>query len=116
MNAEKYQNDTYEKISKFLKDIKVDLIKKISCKYNLDEKLVIRDFINNEWQDENKDEEIIPVIVQKDKTRILNNNVLCKAKKYGDCRCTLRRQRESKYCGTHLKQIEKSGNLKQKGN
>ena len=76
MNAEKYQNDTYEKISKFLKDIKVDLIKKISCKYNLDEKLVIRDFINNEWQDENKDEEIIPVIVQKDKTRILNNNVL----------------------------------------
>ena len=35
-----------------------------------------------------------------------------KAKKYGDCRCTRRRQRDSKYCGTHLKQIEKIGNLK----
>jgi hypothetical protein len=50
MDITSYQNDTYERISKFLKDIKVDLIKKISCKYKLDEKLIIRDFINNEWE------------------------------------------------------------------
>ena len=112
MDIKSYQNDTYERISKFLKDIKVDLIKKISCKYKLDEKLIIRDFINNEWES-NDEEKNNPVIthIKKEKAK-LSNNELCRAKKSGDTRCTRRCQVNKKYCGTHLKQIENNGNLK----
>jgi hypothetical protein len=112
-----YQKETHDKIYKFIRDIKVDLIKNISLKYKLDEKLIIRDFINNEWideqgekQDENTNTDNKEVI-KKDKEQ-LSHSELCRAKKNGNIRCTRRCQLNKKYCGTHLKQIELNGNLK----
>jgi hypothetical protein len=113
-----YQKETHDKIYKFITDIKVDLIKNISLKYKLDEKLIIRDFINNEWsdeegekQDENTNTNIDKEAIKKDKEQ-LTHNELCRAKKNGNIRCTRRCQLNKKYCGTHLKQIEVNGNLK----
>jgi hypothetical protein len=102
-----FQKETNEKINTFIMEIRIDLIKKISTKYKLDEKSVLRDFINNNWKN----------IESKKKTEIttkkeLNKSLQCYAKVYGNKRCSRNCKDKKNYCGTHLKQLKDYGELK----
>jgi len=108
-----FQKETNEKINTFIMDIRIDLIKKISSKYKLDEKSVLRDFINNNWKnDESSSKKKNDLDVEQKTTLKEAEPIQCYAKVFGNKRCSRNCKGYKNYCGTHLKQLKDYGKLK----